>query len=76
MNDSQPAQSSFSTGLRCACPRCGNGKLYDGLLRVAKQCTSCGLDYGKLNADDGAAFPSLSQISILATELMRLDWLS
>ena len=28
------------------------------------------------DADDGAAFPSLSQISILATELMRLDWLS
>lgn len=56
MNDSYPLQSSVSTGLRCACPRCGGGKLYNGLLELAERCSACGLDYGTLNADDGAAF--------------------
>ena len=51
-----PSQSSIATGLRCACPRCGEGRLYDGLLKVADRCASCGLDYSSFNADDGAAF--------------------
>jgi uncharacterized protein (DUF983 family) len=51
-----PRQSSLKTGLRCACPRCGQGKLYDGLLKPADRCTACDLDYSRLNADDGAAF--------------------
>ena len=56
MTDDYPVQSSLSTGLRCACPRCGRGKLYDGLLKIADRCSSCGLDYSRFNADDGAAF--------------------
>ena len=56
MSDAYPPQSSFATGLRCACPRCGRGKLYDGILTVAGRCSACGLDFGRFNADDGAAF--------------------
>jgi len=51
-----PRQSSLKTGLRCACPRCGEGKLYIELLTVCDQCTVCGFDYGQLNTDDGPAF--------------------
>jgi len=51
-----PRQSSLKTGLHCAFPRCGQGKLYDGLHKVRAQCAACGFDYGKLNTDDGAAF--------------------
>jgi uncharacterized protein (DUF983 family) len=54
--DEYPPQSSVATGLRCACPRCGGGKLYDGLLKIADACSACGLDYSRFNADDGAAF--------------------
>lgn len=56
LNDYHPHLSSIATGLRCACPRCGEGKLYDGLLTVRETCDKCGLDLSKLNADDGAAF--------------------
>jgi uncharacterized protein (DUF983 family) len=51
-----PPQSSIATGIRCACPRCGKGKLYAGLLKVADTCPACGLDFSPFNADDGAAF--------------------
>ncbi len=55
-DDGYPLQSSIATGLRCVCPRCGRGKLYNGLLDVADRCAQCGLDYSRMNADDGAAF--------------------
>lgn len=51
-----PRQSSLKTGLRCACPRCGQGKLYVVLLTVRDRCSVCDFDYGRLNTDDGPAF--------------------
>lgn len=36
------------------CPRCGQGKLYDGLLTVAPACPKCGLDFASLDTGDGA----------------------
>ncbi|MEK9661419.1 MAG: DUF983 domain-containing protein [Alphaproteobacteria bacterium] len=56
MGDDYPPLSSVATGLRSACPRCGEGKLYKGILEVADRCSVCGLDYSDFNADDGAAF--------------------
>ncbi|WP_118135650.1 DUF983 domain-containing protein [Oceanicella sp. SM1341] len=43
-------------GLRCRCPRCGEGKVFDGYIRVAKSCSACGLDLTKQRADDGPAY--------------------
>lgn len=37
------------------CPRCGKGKLYSGLLKVAPRCTACDLDYAIFDAGDGPA---------------------
>lgn len=56
MTDEFLPQSSLSTGIRCACPHCGKGKLYDGILTVRDRCTACGTDLARFNADDGAAF--------------------
>jgi uncharacterized protein (DUF983 family) len=49
------ATSLFLTALKCRCPRCGQGKLYDGLLQVARQCPECGLDLAAQDAGDGPA---------------------
>ncbi|MCZ6844294.1 MAG: DUF983 domain-containing protein [Alphaproteobacteria bacterium] len=54
--DYYPRLSSVATGLRCACPRCGQGKLYQGLLTVRDNCDKCSLDLSRFNVDDGAAF--------------------
>jgi uncharacterized protein (DUF983 family) len=37
------------------CPRCGEGKLFDGLLNLAPACDKCGLDYGFADSGDGPA---------------------
>jgi uncharacterized protein (DUF983 family) len=37
------------------CPRCGEGKLFDGYLKLARVCSACGLDYAMFDAGDGPA---------------------
>lgn len=49
-------QSIVATGLRCRCPRCGEGKLFDGFLALKPACEVCGLDYGFADPADGPAF--------------------
>jgi len=38
-----------------ACPRCGKGKMFNGLLSVAQSCESCGLDFSFADTGDGPA---------------------
>ena len=45
----------FSAGIRCRCPRCGEGKLYDGFLKVAEGCSICDLRLAHEDAGDGPA---------------------
>jgi len=47
--------SPFSAGLRCRCPRCGDGPLYEGLLTVRERCGACGFDLRANDAGDGPA---------------------
>ena len=61
----RPAVSTAAAGLRCACPRCGEGHLYQGLLALRDKCPACGLDYSKLGADDGPAFFIIVALSAL-----------
>jgi len=50
-----PPVSPLAAALSCRCPRCGEGKLYDGLLSVAPVCARCGLDLRAQDAGDGPA---------------------
>jgi uncharacterized protein (DUF983 family) len=47
--------SPYSAGLRCRCPRCGQGRLFKGLLTVRPVCDSCGLDLSAQDSGDGPA---------------------
>lgn len=44
-----------SAGLKGRCPRCGEGRLFQGFLSVAPRCGTCGLDYSFADAGDGPA---------------------
>jgi uncharacterized protein (DUF983 family) len=48
--------SILGTGLRCRCPRCGEGKLFHGFLALRPRCEVCGLDYAFADPADGPAF--------------------
>lgn len=47
--------SAFAAGLRCRCPRCGEGRLFEGFLTVAPRCGRCGLDLRAQDSGDGPA---------------------
>jgi len=42
-------------GLFGKCPRCGDGKLFNGFLDIDERCSECALDYGFADAGDGPA---------------------
>ena len=46
---------AIAAGLSCACPRCGEGRLFAGFLALRPRCERCGLDYGFADAGDGPA---------------------
>jgi uncharacterized protein (DUF983 family) len=48
-----PPVEPISAGLKGCCPRCGEGKLFDGFVKVRPACTNCGLDYSFIDAGDG-----------------------
>ena len=52
---SWPRQSPIDVALRGACPRCGEGRLFRGLLAVTPRCPSCDLDLRGQDAGDGPA---------------------
>ncbi|MBU1336829.1 MAG: DUF983 domain-containing protein [Alphaproteobacteria bacterium] len=57
------------TGLKCRCPRCGEGKLFTGYLKLAPACSSCGLDLKFADSGDG---PAIFVIFLVAPIVMVL----
>lgn len=50
-----PPQDAIRAGLSGSCPRCGQGRLFDGLLKIRPACGNCGLDYSFADSGDGPA---------------------
>ncbi len=50
-----PSVNPVSAGLSGKCPRCGQGRLFDGFLSVKQSCAACGLDYSFADSGDGPA---------------------
>jgi uncharacterized protein (DUF983 family) len=42
-------------GLKGRCPRCGEGKLFQGVLALRPGCSVCGLDFAFAESGDGPA---------------------
>ena len=50
-----PPLPATATGMRGRCPRCGEGRLFKGLLDVQPRCSACGLDFAFIDSGDGPA---------------------
>ncbi|MEQ1931313.1 MAG: DUF983 domain-containing protein [Parvularculaceae bacterium] len=50
-----PPVSPYAAGLSGKCPRCGQGALFEGYLKIKDRCAACGLDFSKADAGDGPA---------------------
>ncbi len=64
-----PPVSPFVAALLCRCPRCGRGRIFDGLLTVVPRCAVCGLDISAQDAGDG---PAVFVILILGAVVVGL----
>ncbi|NVO17475.1 MAG: DUF983 domain-containing protein [Rhodoplanes sp.] len=62
----------LAAGLRCRCPRCGQGRLFAGFLGVRPHCEVCGLDFAFIDSGDGPAFfvMSFSGFVVVAAALI------
>jgi uncharacterized protein (DUF983 family) len=56
LNRSWPKLDPLQTGILGRCPRCGQGKMFDGFLKLADRCDVCGLDFSFADPADGPAF--------------------
>ena len=65
-----PPLSPLKTGVRCRCPRCGEGPLFQGYLTIRKECTNCGLDYGFADPADGPAFFVMTAVGLVGMILL------
>lgn len=54
------------TGIKGLCPRCQQGRLFSGFLKLAPRCNACGLDYSFADPADGPAFFSMSIVAFPA----------
>lgn len=45
----------FLRGAAGRCPNCGQGRLFEGFLKVAARCEACGYDFSAADSGDGPA---------------------
>lgn len=51
-----PRLEPWRVGIRGRCPRCGQGHLFNGFLKLAPRCEICNLDFSFADPADGPAF--------------------
>ena len=74
---SAPLPDPIVTGLKCRCPRCGEGALFQGYLKLRPRCQRCGLE---LNFAEGSEGPAVFVIFIVgflvvgAAALSEVAW--
>ncbi len=70
----RPVKPAIWNGLRCRCPRCGEGALFAGYLKVTPTCTQCGQELHHHRADDGPAYLTILLVGHIMGFVMHLMW--
>ncbi len=65
---------ALTRGFRRMCPRCGQGRLFSGYLTVPEACSSCGLVFEPLRADDAPAYFTIFIVGhVIVTALLMVE---
>jgi len=70
MNASPSSKKSLLYGLRLKCPKCGEGKLFDGYLKLREECSHCHESFRDIKADDGSASPTIFVAALVTVPLL------
>ncbi len=57
--------TALSRGFFRLCPRCGEGRLFQGYLTPQNNCALCQLNFTNLHADDGPAYITMGLVCLL-----------
>lgn len=67
----RPTKPAVWNGLRRRCPNCGEGRMFDGYLKVNAACPVCGEDLSHHRADDGPAYLTILVVGHIMTPLFH-----
>jgi uncharacterized protein (DUF983 family) len=71
-----PPQDPLRTGLAGRCPRCGQGKLFDGYLTVRPTCRNCGQSFEFADSGDGPAVFIMMLVGFVVVALVLVTELA
>jgi uncharacterized protein (DUF983 family) len=63
-------------GLLRRCPCCGEGRLFEGYLKVTDNCAACGEVLQHHRADDGPAYLTILLVGHLLAFVMHFVWVT
>lgn len=69
-----PLGPALRRGFAKRCPRCGEGRLFEGYLKVRRLCPSCGEELHHHRADDGPAYLTILVVGHLLAVVMHFAW--
>ena len=72
--ETRPIWPAIWSGMRCRCPRCGEGKLLHSYLKVNDTCSKCGDEFFHHRADDLPPYVAIMIVGhILVTIMFHLE---
>lgn len=74
--DDRPARPAVMNGLRCRCPKCGEGQLYSSFLKVTDECAVCHEELHHHRADDGPAYLTILIVAHIVGFAMHFIWVA
>lgn len=72
LDDDRPLRPAMLRGWRRRCPACGEGRMFEGYLKVLPACPSCGEDLSHHRADDGPAYLTILIVGHLMAPLIMV----
>lgn len=64
--------TALKRGLLCQCPSCGKRNLFQGYLRVVRECAGCGAPLGSARADDAPPYFTIIIVGHIVVPLILL----
>jgi uncharacterized protein (DUF983 family) len=77
MDDPLPPLAFARAAVFGRCPRCGQGRIFCGMLTLCERCPVCGLDLTRHDVGDGAAFAAifiLGPIIVIAALIVEFTY--
>ena len=69
----QSVSRAISNAVKCKCPRCGQGRLFNGFIKVEDECAHCGQELYHHRADDLPAYLNIFLVGHIVVGLLLIS---